>query len=184
MVARRTGVTMPRPSCLAVGLTLALSAVGAAAPGRLEVKGKDILFDGKPVRLRGVSVADPVRDRPGRPATDFKTIATDWKANVVRLGIHPHTWKTVPHDKVLDRLGSDVDAALAEGLFVIINYAVIGWPDGVYEVPPTEPRDLFDSDFKLAQSFWDAVARRWGKEGRIIFELWNEAKIGRASCRE
>src|SRR5205823_7954352 len=87
------------------------------------------------------------------------------------------------HDKVLDRLGRDVDAALHEALFVIINYAVVGWPDGVYEVPPSEPRDLFDSDFQLALSFSDAVAGRWGKDGRVVFELWNEAIYSKEDWR-
>src|SRR5262245_321891 len=145
-----------------------------AEPARLEVRGKDLLFDGKSVRLRGVSVGDPLRDRDGRPVSDFKTIATDWKANVVRMGVHPHTWKTFPHDKVLARLAEDVYSALNEGLFVIINYQVIGWPDGHVEVPAGGPKDLYDSDFKLATSYWEAIAKRWGKDGRVIFELWNE----------
>ena len=130
---------MPR---ILAGLALVLSlSTAAAEPARFEVRGKDLLYDGKPIGLRGVSVGDPVRDRPGRPAADFKTIATDWKANVVRLGILPHTWKTVPHDRVLDRLGKDVEAALGEGLFVIINYAVIGWPDGFRVNCSTSPRN-------------------------------------------
>jgi hypothetical protein len=175
---------MPHLPRLVAGLALAFSVSPAVAePGRLEVKGKDLLFEGKPVRLRGVSVGDPIRDRLGRPAADFKTIAADWKANVVRFGVHPHTWKNFPHDKVLGRLEKDVDAALQEGLFVIINYAVIGWPDGVFEVPGGEPKDLYDSDFKLATSFWEAVAARWGKDGRVVFELWNEAIYSREDWR-
>lgn len=160
------------------------SAAAAAEPGRLEVRGKDLLYDGKPVRLRGVSVGDPFRDRDGRPASDYTAIATDWKANVVRIGVHPHTWKHEDRDKVLDRLAEDVDAALKAGLFVIINYMVIGWPDGHYEVPTWGgPKDFYDSDFKLATSFWDAAAARWGKDGRVIFELWNEAIYTREDWR-
>ena len=169
---------------LLAGLAVVLSISPAAAePAKLEVRGKDLLFDGKPVRLRGVSVGDPVRDREARPAADFKTIATDWKANVVRMGVHPHTWKTVPHDKILARLAEDVDAALKEGLFVIINYMVIGWPDGHFEVPAGGPKDLYDSDFKLATSYWEAVAARWGKDGRVVFELWNEAIYSKEDWR-
>lgn len=167
------------------GLAVALSMSPAAAQSaRLEVRGKDLLADGKPVRLRGVSVGDPWRDREGRPAADFTTLATDWKANVVRMGVHPYIWKTVPHDKVLARLGEDVDAALKAGLFVIINYQVIGWPDGHFEVPGGDaPKDLYDSDFQLAASYWEAVARRWGKDGRVIFELWNEAIYSKEDWR-
>ena len=152
---------------LAVLSLLAAGPAPAAEP-RLEVRGKDLLYDGKPVRLRGVSVGDPVRDREGRPTSDFKTIATDWKANVVRVGIHPHTWKTGPREKVMARLAKDVDAALDAGLFVVVTYQVIGWPDGHFEIPSGAPEDLYDSDFKLATSFWDAAAARWGKDGRVV----------------
>jgi len=164
-------------SCLV--LLPAPTVVPAAGPersGRLEVHGKDLRFDGKPVRLRGLAVGDPIQSRQGRPtADDYRVIARDWKANVVRIAVHPLYWKTMEHAGVLNRLAEDVDAALANGLFVVIEYKAIGWPDGYHEVPTWGgPEDLYDSDFKLAETFWDAAARRWGKDGRIMFELWNE----------
>lgn len=156
----------------------------AAEPDRLTVRGKDLLYGGKPVRLRGVSVGDPFRDREFRPVRDYETIASDWKANVVRISIYPHTWKNQSREKVLDRLSDEVNAGLKNGMFVIISYSVIGWPDGHHEVPAHGgPRDLFDPDFKRALSFWDAVAARWGKDGRVIFELWNEAIYGKEDWR-
>jgi endoglucanase len=156
----------------------------AAEPGRLEVRGKELLSDGKPIRLRGVSVGDPFRDRILRNGSDYEAIATDWKANVVRLSVHPHTWKTMRKERVLDGLAAEVEPALKNGLFVIITYATIGWPDGHHEIPAHGgPADLFDSDFKLALSFWDAVAAKWGKDGRVIFELWNEAIYGKEDWR-
>ena len=159
-----------------LALTFALPAEAGDEPPRLEVRGKDLLFGGKPIRLRGVALNDPIQSREGRPTSDYEVIAKDWKANVVRIGIHPLYWKTMPRDKVLARLAEDVDAALRYGLFVIIEYKVIGWPDGYYEIPTWGgAKDMYDSDFKLATSFWDAVAARWGKDGRVLFELWNEA---------
>ncbi len=144
--------------------------------GRLEVRGKELLYDGKPIRLRGLAVGDPIQSREGRPASDYLVIAKDWKANVVRIAVHPLYWKTQPHEKVLGRLAEDVDAALKNGLFVIIEWKVIGWPDGYFEIPTWGgPKDIYDSDFKLAKTFWDSVAGRWGQEGRVVFELWNEA---------
>jgi len=42
------------------------------------------------------------------------------------------------------------------------------------------PKHFYERDFKLATSFWDAVsAARWGKDGRVLFELWNEAIFGK-----
>jgi len=160
--------------CLA--LVLVSGPLVEAAEDRLEVKGKELLYNRRAIRLRGVSVGDPLRDRGGRTVSDYEVIANDWKANIVRIGIHPNTWKNLPHEEVLSRLNKEVEAALKNGLFVIINYTVIGWPDGHFEVPlHGGPKDLFDSNFKLASTFWDAVAARWGKDGRVMFELWNEA---------
>jgi hypothetical protein len=150
----------------------------------LEVRGKELIFNGQPIRLRGVAVGDPIQNREGRPALDYEVIAKDWKANVVRIAVHPLYWKTQPHDRVLDRLAQDVDAALGNRLFVIIEYKVIGWPDGHYEIPTWGgPKDMYDSSFTLATSFWDAVATRWGKDGRVMFELWNEAIFGKEDWR-
>ena len=42
------------------------------------------------------------------------------------------------------------------------------------------PEALLRLDFKLATSFWDAVdAARRGKDGPVMFELWNEAIFGK-----
>ncbi len=158
------------------GILLAMSnAWGAeAAKGRLEVRGKELLFEGKPVVLRGVALGDPILGRQGRPLSDFTVLARDWHANVVRLGIHPSVWKTQPHDQVLTRLEKDVHAALKEGMFVIIDWHVIGWPDGYYEAGHGDNADMYDSNFALAKDFWSATAARFGADGRVLFELWNE----------
>ncbi|MBL9093276.1 MAG: cellulase family glycosylhydrolase [Planctomycetaceae bacterium] len=157
------------------------------ASQRLSVQGNQLLFAGKPIRLRGVAVGDPIQSRQDRPAADdYATIRRDWHANVVRIAIHPMYWKTLPHDQVLARLAEDVDAALAAGLFVIIEYKVIGWPDGRFEVPTwggPEVADIYNSSFALATSFWDAVAAKYSADGRVLFELWNEAIYSKEDWR-
>lgn len=144
--------------------------------GSLEVVGRDLRFDGKPVMLRGVSVGDPFLAREGRPLSDYSTIAHDWDANVVRMGVHPSVWKTMAHEKVLSTLEANVQAALKAGMFVIIDWHTIGFPDGFYEKTPysDDPPDLYDSHFALAKDFWNAVSEKFGSDGRVIFELWNE----------
>ena len=164
-----------------VAVSLALSALLSAsclAADGLQVQGNQLLADGKPIMLRGVAVGDPILARQGRPLSDYQRIARDWHANVVRISLHPSVWKSLPHGQVLDTLGREIDAALDNGMYVILDWHTIGWPDGYYE--PIEkdwtddPADLYDSNFDLAKSFWDAVSTRFGKDGRIIFELWNE----------
>jgi Cellulase (glycosyl hydrolase family 5) len=66
-------------------------------------------------------------------------------------------------------------AATDAGLFVIVDYLVIGFPDGYYQwiTPEWGPPDLYDSDFALATDFWDAVSTQI-QDPRVVFELWNE----------
>lgn len=140
----------------------------------LRVCGREIRYGGKPVMLRGVAVGDPVMGRQGRPLSDYREIADNWNANVVRISIHPGCWTRDPRG-VMRALGDDVRAALEAGLFPIIAWHTIGWPDGPYAGQARN--DTYDSSVRLAESFWKRVATRFGGDGRVIFELWNEPVI-------
>ncbi len=156
----------------------ALAARAFAQTHALQVSGKDLLFDGKQVTLRGVAVGDPFLAREGRPLSDYATIANTWRANVVRISLHPSVWKHMSHERVIARLRSETQAALDAGMFVIIDWHTIGWPAGYYEPIQAgwdeDPRDLYDSKFSLAQNFWGEISKAFANEPRVIFELWNE----------
>jgi aryl-phospho-beta-D-glucosidase BglC (GH1 family) len=112
----------------------------------------------------------------------------------VRISIHPHVWKNAtlysPDGKagVLELLARDIDAAVAAGMDVVLDWHVIGWPDGYMQpVDPAwgAPEDLYDSDFALARDFWRMASRRFGRNGAVIFELWNEpVKTGNESVAD
>lgn len=166
-----------RRDMLGAGLMAACGAAPArAAAGRLQVLGRRILYGGRPVMLHGVALGDPLLGRQSRPTADFATIAGGWNSNVVRLSVHPSSFRR-KRRATLETLDRDVSAALANRLFVIIDWHVIGWPDGWFREPDADwgrPDDLYDSDMSLAEDFWAAVAQRHGGDGRIAFELWNE----------
>jgi endoglucanase len=149
----------------------------SSSSGALEVRGNEITYNGSPVRLRGVATED-VRDLhlEGRnPAAEYRRMAEGWRANVVRISVHPSTWR-YHETQTLALLKKHVGAATDAGLFVIVDYHVIGFPDGYYqEVPPEwgDPPDLYDSDFALATDFWDTVSTEI-QDPRVMFELWNE----------
>lgn len=143
--------------------------------GRLEVRGPDLLYRGRPILLQGVAMGDAVIARENKPASDYTRISRDWNANVVRLDIHPSVWKHQDRTVVRQKLRSEVEAALAAGLFVIIDWHPIGWPNGYSE--PNRwggDADLYDPSFELAESFWRAMASDYGRDGRVLFEFWNE----------
>ena len=131
----------------------------SAAPGAFEVSEREITYDGAPVRLRGVATED-VRDLhlKGRdPASEYASMANNWRANVVRISVHPSTWR-YHETETLELLKEHVGAATDAGLFVIVDYHVIGFPDGYYQSVPPEWGDPPDFYFSLATDFWDAVS--------------------------
>jgi len=156
-----------------------LSPTACLGAGALSVLNNEFISDGSRIDLRGVAMGDVLlaRKEEHRPVSDYSRIARGWKANVVRLSILPSVWKYNDKEYILGLLEQEAAAALAEGMFVIITWHVIGWPDGYYPVQPygtDDPADMYDSDFTLAKDFWDKVSGRFGAEGRIMFELWNE----------
>jgi hypothetical protein len=169
---------LSRRSLLAATAAAGLLPAGARAAesGLLQAQGNRLVYNGKQVRLRGVAVSDPALGRADRPIDDYKVVASSWRANCVRLSIHPTAWKN-QQARTLRLLERDVSAALARRMSVIIDWHTIGWPDAYYMRPDPSwgsPDDLYDSSWSLVRSFWLAMALRYGREGRIAFELWNE----------
>ncbi len=142
----------------------------------LQARGNKLVHNGAQVMLRGVATGDPLLGRPDRPAGDYRVLAGDWRCNLVRIGVHPGAWEN-RRAEALDLLDRDVAAALANRMWVVIAWHAIGWPDGHSQ--PTDPSwgfpyPLYSTRWDLALSFWRAIVGRYGGEGRIAFELWNE----------
>jgi Cellulase (glycosyl hydrolase family 5) len=171
-----TGYTNPT---LSVANTCVDASNTTILPG-LSVSGINIVANGQPVRLRGVNMGDPFWARnpdwyPNYSTADYNTLAQDWGANVVRISIFPTQWKHMDHATLLAGLSTEINAALNSGMYVIISYHVIGWPDGFYQSACCgNAADTYDSSMSVATSFWTQMAQTYGSDTRIIFDLWNE----------
>ena len=146
-----------------------------ASAQALTVQGNQFMEGDQPVILRGIAMGD-VTDLPN-DVDPYPEIAKDWHANVVRLSIHPGTWRD-KKDEAASILKRHVDMARAAGLYVIIDYHVIGFPDGYaldyFDITdPTTKTDYYETRFTLAMDFWMTVALNHTDTG-ILFELWNE----------
>jgi aryl-phospho-beta-D-glucosidase BglC (GH1 family) len=132
--------------------------------------GKD--GDFTPVILRGVNVGDLYHFKKFTiEPPDYSYIAGTMNANCIRIAVHPNLWQQ-ERAAVLAYLKQNVRNALNSGLFVIIDYHTIGFPDGY--VPPLNDRFVsYIADFKLAGDFWNTVSREIN-DGRVLLELWNE----------
>ena len=164
---------------IAGGFALGLPRASDAGAARLEIVGNELRQGGEAVRLVGVAVGDPFYIREGRPETDFAVIAAAWRANVVRLSLHPGHWRA-GSAAALERLGADISAARAAGLFVIVDWHVIGFPGHYIERPDPSwglRSDIYDPDLDLAIAFWTEMARSFGRDDGVLFELWNEPVV-------
>jgi len=171
-VAVFTGYTSPT---LSVGNTCVDAVV---LPG-LSVSGTDIVANGLPVRLRGINMGDPFWARGWYGSmystANYATLAQDWHANVARISIFPTQWKNMDRATLLAGLAQEVNAALDNGMYVIISYHVIGWPNGWYQPAYAgNPADTYDSSMSAATAFWTQMVQTYGSDTRIIFDLWNE----------
>jgi lysophospholipase L1-like esterase len=123
------------------------------------------------VVLRGVNVWDFNHYTSGAQPS-FNYIANTLHANAVRIPVHPGFWNTTTS---LARLKTKVQEALDAGLFVIIDYHTIAYPDGWRNEYKEGSAYLYDASFAKAKTFWDTISQQeeFG-DGRILFELWNE----------
>jgi hypothetical protein len=144
-----------------------------------EVRGNKLLWGQEPIRLIGVGVGDPIYIRKGRSTPDYLILKQDWNCNVVRICLHPGHWANAPQSS-LAALWKEVRAARNYGLFVIIDWKAIGFPDSYVEKPDPSwglPENAYASDYDLAAHFWETIADVFGQDPGILFELWNEPTV-------
>jgi len=144
----------------------------------LTVSGNQFMFNGSPIVLSGLAMGDPhdrIVNYKRSSKADYKTIKNDWQANTVRLSVHPGVFLNdwARGKKILE---DEVAVARSNGLFVIIDWHVIGKPDGWYKNNTDNKNRYYsyNSDFSTAKKFWDYAAKKFKDDRGIIFELWNE----------
>jgi hypothetical protein len=91
------------------------------------------------VRLSGVATEDVYNLQVEKrdPAKEYGKLARSWRANVVRISLHPSTWRYY-ESETLTLHEEHVQNATYAGLFVIVDYHVIGFPHSYYEGVPSE----------------------------------------------
>lgn len=167
---------MHRRAVLAGLAGLAIVPACAQQSNRIDISGNRLLWNDAPLRLRGIAMGDPVYIRAGRSLDDYRVVARDWAANCVRISVHPGHWRYDPA-LMTHYLDADIAAARAQGLFVIVDWHAIGFPDHYEPVPPPEwglPPDAYLSSIPDAIAFWTAMAQRHADDPCVLFELWNE----------
>jgi endoglucanase len=146
--AQRADAAMPAPA----GSPL-------ACHGALSVKdGRIVGAHGEPVTLRGMSLFWSQWAPQYYSAETVAWLAKDWKVDVVRAAIAAEGNDSARQhfDRELAKAGTVIDAAVANGLYVIVDWhAHRPWPDE-------------------AERFLTAIAARYGHLPNLIYEDWNE----------
>ena len=128
--------------------------------GALHVVGNEIHdAQDQAIQLRGMSLFWSQWASPFYNAQVVHTLATDWGATVVRAAIAVESGGYLENPAAeMARLETIVDAAVAEGIYVIVD-----WHDHNAHQHTAQ-----------AQTFFGAVATKYGNVPNVILEVWNE----------
>jgi aryl-phospho-beta-D-glucosidase BglC (GH1 family) len=147
-------------------------------PLDIKVTGNSFFANNVLLRMRGVAMGDPHSRRTEYDRdsfADYQVLSSDWKANVVRISVHPGVWR---RDKERGKkiLEEEIEAARRNGLAVIVDWHVIGEPNGWYKQMELGPSHsyTYESSMATARDFWHYMAMRYSGDKGVIFEIWNE----------
>lgn len=149
---------------LLLALVCMAMTAGVAAPveqwGQLQVKGVQLCDEqGRPVVLRGVSFGWHNLWPRFYNAKAVEWLQKDWRPTVIRASIGassvPNHYGENPQ-LALDCLFPVVEAAISEGLYVIVD-----WHSHTLQT-------------EAAAKFFGMVAQKYGRHPNVIYELYNE----------
>ncbi len=130
--------------------------------GRLQVRGGQLLDQaGHPVQLCGISSHGLQWYHPFVNSGSLRWIRDDWGATVFRAAVYTREGGIVDQPRGLERVHAAVEAAIAEGLYVVVDWHILSDGD-----PTTHQRE--------AVAFFTHIARRYGRHPNLIYEICNE----------
>jgi hypothetical protein len=126
---------------------------------------------GRPIVFRGVAIGEP--DKLARSGHWDERIFAEikaWGANVVRVPVHPAAWRARGPKAYLALLDQGVGWARATGLYVMVDWHVIG---NLRTELMQDP--MYDTTRKETYEFWRTVASHYRDDPTVVlYELFNE----------
>ena len=162
------------------GRPVGIGETNSSSTMALRVNGNNIEYgipgNYRTVILRGVNVGDLYHFSKFKiPPPNYNYIANTINANCIRIAVHPNLWQN-EKSAVLAFLKENTQKALNSGLFVIIDYHTIGFPDGNAQ-SLNDKVIAYVATFKTALDFWQVISKEI-TDGRVLYELWNEPTSG------
>lgn len=140
--------------------------------GALQIIGTNLCDSaGNPIQLKGMSTHGIHAIGDFLTKDSVQTLAEDWGCSVIRLALYTEEsgYLTYP-EKYYEALCNGVDLCIAQGVYVIIDWHILG--DGN---PMTHIDEAID--------FFDRISEKYGDNPNVIYEICNEpnsGKLGRA----
>ena len=145
----------------------------ASRPGRpIRVQGNQFVDTaGKPVVFRGMAISDPDKlEKEGHWNRRLFEEMRSWGANIVRVPVHPVSWRTRGRERYLALLDQGVAWARESGLFVMVDWHAIGNLRTELMQNP-----MYDTTRKETYEFWRTIAQHDRDDAVVVlYELFNE----------
>jgi endoglucanase len=190
-------------SAMAVVFVLLAATTAQAKPPELSVDGNRIVGpQGETVRLLGVNRSGTEYacahrfgffDSPTPEEVDSSAMIRPiraWGANAVRVPLHEHCWLGI--NGVPRRFGGEryrraieqyVRRLARQGIHAILDLHQVGAGDLSARLATDGLRPMPDADH--AVDFWRSVAKRFGGDRSVVFDLYNEPhRVGWACLRD
>ena len=126
---------------------------------------------GQVVLLRGMNIADPDKlVKQNQWSKEVFKAVKSWGANVIRLPIHPISWKSRGKSEYFELIDQAVIWANQLDMYLIIDWHSIGYlPDGLFQ------HVMYETNEQETRQFWKDIAFRYqGVSTIAVYELFNE----------
>ena len=141
---------------------------------------------GNPVLFRGLAISDPDKlEAQGHWNKEYFTRVQEMGARLVRIPVHPVSWRERTPAKYLALLDQAVEWSTELGMYVLIDWHSIG------NLKTEQFQDpMYDTSMKETFAFWRTIARHFAGNNTVAFyELFNEPtlyfdRLGRMSWDE
>jgi hypothetical protein len=158
-----------------VYLTRPLNSPDGAKLPLISVKGNRFVDpEENPVLFRGVNIADPDKiESQGHWSRDLFQKVKETGATVVRIPVHPVSWRGRGAKGYLALLDQAVEWSTELGLYVDIDWHSIGnLQEGLFQDP------MYETSLPETLNFWRTMAAHFeGNHTVAFFELFNEPTI-------